>query len=160
MQKYIIAIVALVVGFGLGHYFLKSSSSLLGSTLNCQSSTCLTGGLEIVDTGLQVDAGGITNGSSGSLISQSNFGTMTCATGASSITALASSTYQCAVSAATTASTVFVSLPKGTPDSIYQVGAHASTTANGFIELVLGNVATTTKNVAGATSSVQYFLLK
>lgn len=103
---------------------------------------------------------GITIGPANDLVTQVLSGTVTCATGASSITALASTTVDCAVSNVLPGDQVFVSLPASTPASIGKVGAYASTTASGYFELVLFNYATTTKAIAGATSSVQYIIVR
>lgn len=96
----------------------------------------------------------------GTSLSQILTGTVTCATGASNITALASSTYDCAISNVLAGDKVFASLPTSTPNSIMLVGATASTTVSGIMELVLANISTSTRPVAGATSSVQYLIIR
>lgn len=102
-------------------------------------------------TGLQL-------GASGTSLTQFLSGSVSCATGASTITAAATSSYQCAATGVQTGDNVFVTLPVTTPVFISLVSARASTTANGIIELTLKNASTTaTIAVAGATSSVQYF---
>ncbi len=66
MQKYIIAIVALVVGLTVGHYFWSANNVAVGTSLSCSSgdATCLpaiklTGSADTSAPSLSVDTGGI-----------------------------------------------------------------------------------------------------
>lgn len=102
-------------------------------------------------TGLQV-------GTSGSTLTQQLSGTVSC-TGSATVAAGSKAGYDCAITGVVSGDKVFMTLT--TPVSnIFIAGASASSTS-GYVTLTLGN-ASSTAAVAptGATSSVQYLIVR
>jgi hypothetical protein len=121
----------------------------------------LLNGKEVVTRGVtNFDTLGITGlqiGTSGSSLSQVLTGTMNC-TGGATVGTSTTGAYQCAVTGVVSGDKVFASLTT-TPAGIYISGVVASSTS-GFVQLTLGNTATSPTAPTGATTSVQYLIVR
>jgi len=158
-KNFIVALVAIVIAIG-GYFFPHVAGTLLGGTTNYDT---------IGITGLQLGSGCGSNGGTcvGSTVSGFNFGTCNLDSGAGTIAAFQTKTFDCgggslgetALTGITAGDNVSITMPTTTPASVNSVaitGVAASSTT-GFITISFTNGSSSAVTLPiTATSSLQY----
>lgn len=174
MSVWVAMVVVAIIALGAYYYPSSSGVGFLGSTA-CDQTTCLTGGLRILDGVLESD-GTFQAGSTGTAISGLNLGTCYIKAYATTIAASSTATVDCqgtaaigtitatgsALAGVTSSDSVLATLSTTTAGTTGQgltiIGSSASTTA-GHIDLRVSNLtgATFTWPTTGsATGTVNY----
>ncbi len=141
-----LAIVIVFIG-GIIGYALHGNGPSFGAAADCQSTTCLSGGLSIT-SGLLQSNGTFQVGSSGSSLSQVLATTCSLIYTNSSIIASSSTAFDCAVTGVVSTDKVFVQEATSTAAAAGWaiIGASASTTS-GFVTFNIVNNTGATNNI-------------